>query len=652
MVHEDDRSVEVRLVRLEGLVEELLRRLPDPAAAAPAPLDAAAAVIAAAPLAAAESVAPEATVTATSGLGSGDAEPSTAADAEPEPRPRAPDGPRVGGERSRARGAYDPLFDRASAGDEPRPAPRVRPDLRLDSAFWLNKLGIMLVLVGIAVLFRYSILRGWLTPLVRVLFGMATGFALLGAGLWMDGKKQRFVSVLYGGGMAVFYIVGFAAYQVYELVGYVPAFVAMAGVSVVTFGLAMWKNEQALAVLAALGGLGVPLVLGIDHGQPAGFAAYTCFILAWTAGLHLGRGWRGLHWLSMVGAWLLLVLFAVNLHDGPGGFTARWMVQGAALFAWLATSFAPLAQEIVRGPSAAPARSLSTDGAADDGEEEDGATWKGGWSDADALHWHGVALLPALLGLLIASLVWSPTVHQWGAMALAAAAVYGLAALAVHDRHEPASTVLMLAASLLLSVGTVAAFDGDALLLILAGEGVALQVLASRANSTALSGFGHGLYAAAAWWLLLRLANPASHETGPAAANLAVIATGAAISMLLPVRAQATAYRLFVHVALLGWIWTILSPFSEGWVTVAWGAYGLGLLLYAMGGSNGGMERVAIGTLLLVVAKLFLVDLARLDPLWRVLLFLGMGVVFLALSYFIQSRFKAAAADPAPAPKP
>jgi uncharacterized membrane protein len=642
MVHEDDRSVEVRLGRLESLVEELLRRIPQASASA-APSEAGAvtpaAVLDAAPLAAAEAVAPEVTISAPAAVS------TEAPQAEPPPRPR------IAGDRTRSRPgrAYaDPVYD--AAEDEPPAPQRAKPEFRLDSAFWLNKLGIMLVLVGIAVLFRYSILRGWLTPLVRVLFGMATGFALVGAGFWMDVKKQRFVSVLYGGGMAVFYIVGFAAYQLYELMGYAPAFVAMAAVSVITFGLAMWKDEQALALLAALGGLGVPLILGIDHGQPEGFAVYTCFILAWTAGLHLRRDWRALHWLSVVGAWLLLVLYAENLHGGPGDFTARWTVQAAAIFAWLATSFAPLAQEVARGPRPAAEVPRPAKAEADEDEEGDERSRQGGWNDVDVLHWHGVALVPALLGLLVASLIWSPTVHAWGAMALGTAAIYALAALAVRHRHEPASTVLLLAASVLLSIGTVAAFDGDALLLILAGEGLALQILASRADSTALSGFGHGLYAAAAWWLLLRMANPSSHNTGPAAANLAVIATGLAISLLLHVRAQANAYRLFVHVALLGWMWTILEPFSEGWVTVAWGVYSLAVLVFAMRAGRGGMERVAIGTLLVVVAKLFLVDLARLDPLWRVLLFLGMGIVFLALSYVLQSRFKAAA-DPSAAPR-
>jgi uncharacterized membrane protein len=51
-------------------------------------------------------------------------------------------------------------------------------------------------------------------------------------------------------------------------------------------------------------------------------------------------------------------------------------------------------------------------------------------------------------------------------------------------------------------------------------------------------------------------------------------------------------------------------------------------------------ERAALAVLLATVAKLFLVDLARLEPLFRVLLFLGFGGVFLYLSYALSAGWR------------
>ncbi|MCZ6916991.1 MAG: DUF2339 domain-containing protein [Gemmatimonadetes bacterium] len=47
-----------------------------------------------------------------------------------------------------------------------------------------------------------------------------------------------------------------------------------------------------------------------------------------------------------------------------------------------------------------------------------------------------------------------------------------------------------------------------------------------------------------------------------------------------------------------------------------------------------------VATLMLVVGKLFLVDLARVEAIVRILLFLGFGGVFLTLSYFFRSLLR------------
>jgi uncharacterized membrane protein len=45
-------------------------------------------------------------------------------------------------------------------------------------------------------------------------------------------------------------------------------------------------------------------------------------------------------------------------------------------------------------------------------------------------------------------------------------------------------------------------------------------------------------------------------------------------------------------------------------------------------------------TLGIVVAKLFIVDLAELDTGWRVVLFIGLGVLLLSTSYLFPSIWK------------
>jgi uncharacterized membrane protein len=49
---------------------------------------------------------------------------------------------------------------------------------------------------------------------------------------------------------------------------------------------------------------------------------------------------------------------------------------------------------------------------------------------------------------------------------------------------------------------------------------------------------------------------------------------------------------------------------------------------------------VGLGTLMMLVVKLFLIDLANLETIWKVLLFIGFGGVFLLLSYYFKPLWK------------
>jgi len=41
-----------------------------------------------------------------------------------------------------------------------------------------------------------------------------------------------------------------------------------------------------------------------------------------------------------------------------------------------------------------------------------------------------------------------------------------------------------------------------------------------------------------------------------------------------------------------------------------------------------------------MVAKLFIVDLSELETIWRVLLFMGFGAIFLLLSYYFPKLWR------------
>jgi uncharacterized membrane protein len=99
-------------------------------------------------------------------------------------------------------------------------------------------------------------------------------------------------------------------------------------------------------------------------------------------------------------------------------------------------------------------------------------------------------------------------------------------------------------------------------------------------------------------------------------------------------------YLIASHVALLAWLATQFGPMEYGQelISLSWGIYGIALLLLSLRLGHKGVQLTGLATLGLVTAKLLLVDMAQLDVIWRILLFMGFGAAFLGLSYLINRQ--------------
>ena len=491
--------------------------------------------------------------------------------------------------------------------------------------WWLNKVGIGLLLLGVAFLFVYSVERGWIGPWARVGVGAAIGVSLLVLGLRVHEDRRAFGQVLLGGGVGALYITGFAAFQMYGLMSYPVAFSLMVAVTLLAFVLSVRHDGVTLSLIGVLGGLGTPFLLYTGAGALAGLVVYTCLILAGAGALYLREGWVSLLGVSFAGGWVVFLIgYADSFLAGTGASegTRQVLLAGAA-FAWLLFSLTPVAREFFGG------RDVSS---------------------------HLFIVSSPLLALAFTGLIWDPAAFDLGWISLGAASLYALASLALRRlRRAPDNDLSYTHASVALLLVTLAAvllLGGDALLFTLAAEAAVLHYLARRFSDRLVSAEAHLLFAVVALWLVVRLAagTPGGllGEAQPALFNaravvdLAVIGLAFGVSRMVLPRNLGTVYRVAAHAAVLGWLWRELSvlPGGEAYVTIAWGLYAVGLLVAGLRLDRNSVMRGGMATLFLVVVKLFLVDLAEVEAFWRVLLFLGFGVLFLSLSYYLRALWR------------
>lgn len=520
----------------------------------------------------------------------------------------------------------------------PRPRPPVTPGfftrlLAHGPEFWVSRVGIGLLLIGVAYLFKYAVDQGWLTPTIRVAFGVALGVALAAIGLRVHAERRWFAQIMLGGAAATWYITGFAAFQLLHLVSFATAFAFMVAVTAFTFWAGVRQSEAVLAVLAAVGGLATPFLLYTAPGSVPGLMAYTCLLLAGTSAIYLVRGWQSLLWTTAAGAWLVVAL-GFRTEAASDRIALQCGIAAIWLFFWLV----PVGREVLTDRD--PERwSRPVPGGALSGF----ATLR----DGSPRYLAGLVLATAVISLFASRAVWGAGEWAWGTTAFLGAIAYGFASVYL----SAAKSLVLLAgahrvtAATLVAVAIALWFEPDVVLVLWALEAAVLHALAPRLAASGvtepagsllrLETAAHLLFSTVAVWLFARLVSEAAPQpavlNARAAADAGVIVIALWISGRLEPRARLV-YRLVAHAAILGWLLRELGalPAGDGIATTAWGVYAIGLLLGARGA-----RRVALVTLFLAVAKLVLHDLSQVEAIWRILLFLGFGGVFLAISYYV-----------------
>lgn len=612
--------------------------------------------------------------------------------------------------------------------------------------YWLNKLGIGLLLFGVLFLFKYSIDRGWITPAVRVACGIGLGAVLIGLGLRLYDKRRQFATVLLGGGIATFYITGFASFQFLEIWPFTVAFSFMIATTLLSFILSLKQDEAVLSLIALAGGLGTPFLLYTGQGSLPGLILYTCMLLALSGGIYFYKGWQALLWETIIGGWIVLFIGEFSSYEGlaPVGPSSleMWSLQGGYLFAFLMFWMVPLVREIflIKFPARLTPERL---GILDQRITPRTTHMVSG-------HVHLWTVTTPIIAYSRSMAVWNLGDHAWGWLALAVAAV--LIAVWGLIRTTPQLARLgythLLTGLVFVTVGLALLLEGDVLFITLAAEAAVLVMVGHKTNFQPLRIYGHVLFVLVGLWFFIDRMADTNHEqfwtastiadlfgvlalmaaavaSGKIARQLYIVAAavllaviwqreldGNLLMVLLGIElfgfhfiagrskedslrvvgdffsvgvglmlcyrlflqpavgisflnwAAATdliaiavflgigmihrqeqarfVYRVAMHAAVLVLLWKELSPLTngDGIVSVAWGVYGVVMLVLGLRKNIYRLRLVGLLTLLLTVGKLFMVDLARIETIWRILLFLGFGGIFLLLSYYFRALWK------------
>jgi len=190
------------------------------------------------------------------------------------------------------------------------------PDLESRiGAHWLNRIGIIAVLIGVAFFLKYAFESEWIGPSGRVIIGLLAGIALIAWSEWFRLHQYRFFSFsLKALGLGILYLSLWAAFQVYELISWSIAFSGMVAVTVSTAVLALWQDAAILALFALVGGFATPVLLYSHENRATQLFAYLTLLNAATLFLAASCAWRRLLLFSVLSSFVLFCLWYFCLY--------------------------------------------------------------------------------------------------------------------------------------------------------------------------------------------------------------------------------------------------------------------------------------------------------------------------------------------------
>jgi uncharacterized membrane protein len=171
----------------------------------------------------------------------------------------------------------------------------------------IHFIGIIALVIGLAIGVKYAIDKNLVSPALRI------GLAYLAAGIlfaisYRLNKSYRLFSlILFGGSMATAYFTTYGAFAYYQFLPIFVAFGLMLLLAAITVYYSIKYNSQELAVLALVGGYGIPFLVRGNAENWVGLFSYIFIINLAVSYLSFKRYWTTLVYLSFVVTWMIFL---------------------------------------------------------------------------------------------------------------------------------------------------------------------------------------------------------------------------------------------------------------------------------------------------------------------------------------------------------
>ncbi len=176
----------------------------------------------------------------------------------------------------------------------------------------ISKIGIAILVLGIAFFVKYAIDQNWINEVARVGIGVLAGGIILGVAHKLRADFKAFSTVLVAGGITTFYFTIGLAFQEYQLFSQTVAFAIMLVITAFSVFISIGYDRQELAVLSIIGGFATPFIVSTGSGNYVVLFTYIIILDLGMLILAFIRKWTLVNVITYVFTVLLYLAWLLN----------------------------------------------------------------------------------------------------------------------------------------------------------------------------------------------------------------------------------------------------------------------------------------------------------------------------------------------------
>ena len=197
----------------------------------------------------------------------------------------------------------------------------------LIGANWLNRIGVLILLLAGAFLAHLAWQRHWINPAAQTALVFIAGAALLAAGeVFQRRNVPIFAQGLTSLGIFALYAGGFVGHHLHGLMSLQTTFILYTAITAISFLLAARTNAVAVVLLGMLGGYLTPVILSTGKDAPVELFTYLLFLNVAIAATSIAKRWDFLQLVALAATALMFAGWFFKFYEEPKRWTIETMM--------------------------------------------------------------------------------------------------------------------------------------------------------------------------------------------------------------------------------------------------------------------------------------------------------------------------------------